>query len=73
MIGFILPASRGRRFGIKLLSIAVFVYALIRGQLLIGILVAGWIWLLPIAWRFLIAVETIADALQRIADQQETD
>ena len=63
--------SRGQLAGIVVGFLAVSAYSLvIAGQILLVVgpaaaVVAGYL-----AWRFIRAVEAIADALQRIADHQ---
>jgi hypothetical protein len=62
------------RVGIGLLCVLLFGYFLIIAQqlllgLLFGVLLGG----LYLSWRFVAAVEAIADALQRLARQQEQD
>jgi hypothetical protein len=44
---------------------------LIAGQLLLGVIPAFVLGLLYFSWRLLVAVEAIANALQRIASQRE--
>ncbi|RRJ29231.1 hypothetical protein [Halocatena pleomorpha] len=68
---FMLPDHLlNKRRGIEIFSIVVFGYALIRGQFLLGMVAVGGVWLVYFLWRLLFAVETIADALQRIARHQ---
>jgi len=56
------------------LSVLVFVYAvLIVGQLLLGLLPTLLLGVVYVLWRFLAAVEAIADAQQRLADQRERE
>lgn len=50
--------------------VLVFGYALIRGQLLLGVLAVVGIRLVFVSRRFLFAVESISDSLQRIAEQE---
>jgi CHASE2 domain-containing sensor protein len=45
----------------------------IAGQLLLGVVPAVAIVSVYLPWRFLVAVEAIADAQQRIASQREED
>jgi fatty acid desaturase len=55
-------------------SLLVFVYAvLILGQFLLGVLPTLLLGVLYVLWRFLAAVEAIADAQQRLADQRERE
>lgn len=66
--------SQGWLVGIGLLSVAWLGYSLlILSQLLLGLLPGIVIGALYILWRFLVAVEAIADALQRIAHQREQE
>lgn len=66
--------SRGWVIGIAVLYMLVLAYSvLIIGQLLIGVWLGILLGLLYLAWRFVTAIEAIADALQRIARQQEMD
>jgi len=46
---------------------------LVLGELLVGLVPAFAFLSLYFAWRFLLAVEAIADALQRIAREREDD
>jgi len=45
----------------------------IAGQILFGIWIGVFCGVVYLGWRFLAAVEAIADALQRIARQREAD
>ena len=52
----------------------VFAYSVvIAGQILLGLLIGVAFGLVYLGWRFLAAIEAIADALQRIARHQETE
>lgn len=55
-----------------LLYVLLLGYAVLVAQVLLGGLLAGALGLvLYLAWRFVVAVEGIADAQQRIADRRE--
>ena len=59
-------------FGIGFLYVAFLAYAvLIAQQILLGVLVGLVIVSLYLGWRFLRAVEAIAEALQRLASERE--
>lgn len=62
--------SVGRKSGVWLVYVLVFGYALIRGQFLLGVLAVVGIRLVFVSRRFLFAVESIADSLQRISEQE---
>lgn len=60
--------------GIVLLYVLLLAYlALVVQQLLLGIIPGIAIGFFYLMWRFLVAVEAIADALQRLAQQREKD
>ena len=61
--------------GIGVLYVLLAVYSvLVVQQILLGVVVPGMVIVsVYITGRFLVAVEAIADALQRIADQREED
>lgn len=70
------PPTLSRKWlvGICLFYILLFGYALIFLQeLLLGVVVGVLVGSLYILWRVLVAVEAIADALQRLAHQREQD
>ena len=63
--------SRGQLAGIVVGLLAVSAYSLvIAQQLLFVVFPAAAVVAVYLTWRFIIAVEAIADALQRIADHQ---
>ena len=63
--------SRGQLAGIVVGLLAVSAYSLvIAGQILLVVLPAAAVVAVYLTWRFIRAVEAIADALQRIADHQ---
>jgi len=63
--------SRGQLAGIVVGLLAVSAYSLvIAGQILLVVLPAVAVVAVYLTWRFIRAVEAIADALQRIADHQ---
>ncbi|RJX50159.1 hypothetical protein [Halonotius pteroides] len=60
--------SRGQLAGIVVGLLAVAAYSLvIVGQLLLVVVPAAAILAVYLTWRFIVAVEAIADALQRLA------
>lgn len=61
------------RAGIGLLFVVVFVTALIRGQLLLGVIGCTLIGGGYFMWRILAAVEAIADALDRLAEREKRE
>lgn len=70
------PPSFSRKWfvGIVLLYVLLLAYSvLIVQQLLLGIIPGIAIGFFYLVWRFLVAVEAIADALQRLAQQREQD
>jgi CHASE2 domain-containing sensor protein len=70
------PPSLPRRWlaAAAVLSVLVLVYSvLILGQFLLGLLPTLLLGVLYVLWRFLAAVEAIADAQQRLADQRERE
>ncbi len=73
MTGWSPPSfSREWLFGIAALYVAFLAYtALIAQQILFGALVGVFLVTLYLAWRFLRAVEAIADAQQRLAHNRE--
>lgn len=69
-------ATIPREWLVGLLAIYLVGFAyliMVAQQLLLGILLGGVIITLYIVWRFLVAIEAIADAHQRIAQQQELE
>ncbi len=65
-----LPAA----IGLTALSALVMAYALlIVQQILLGLMVVTWLLGLYLLWRFLVALEALADAQQRIARQRESE
>jgi len=63
--------SRGQLAGIVVGLLAVSAYSLvIAQQLLLVVFPAAAVVAVYLTWRFIVAVEAIADALQRIADHQ---
>jgi len=63
--------SRGQLAGIIVALLAVSAYSLvIVQQLLLVVVPAAAILAVYLTWRFIVAVEAIADALQRIADHK---
>ncbi|MXR50778.1 hypothetical protein GRX03_04050 [Halovenus sp. WSH3] len=70
------PASMSREWilVVALICVGLFLYSLlIAGQALLGILPAVLFGAVYVTWRFLVAVEAIADALQRIASEYERE
>ena len=71
------PPSLSRRTVAAIATVYVLIAAyslVIAAQLLLGVILPGVVVLGSyLLWRFLRAVEAIADALQRIADAQESD
>lgn len=70
------PPSIPRKWlvGMSLVYVLILLYSvIIAGQILLGVLPGIWIGALYLFWRVLAALEAIADALQRIASQQEQD
>ncbi|SDY40325.1 hypothetical protein [Halopenitus persicus] len=68
------PPPNSRRWlpVIALLSVLIIGYALIiAGQILLGLIPVLGLVLLYLVWRFVVAVEEIADAHQRLAAHQE--
>ena len=60
--------------GFGVVYLLVLAYSMvIAGQILLGLLIGVAFGLLYLGWRFLAAIEAIADALQRIARHQEAD
>jgi len=58
--------------GIAVLGFAWLAYAvLIQGSILVGILPGALLVAVYVLWRFLVALEAIADGVHRIADQRE--
>ena len=58
--------------GIAVVYLLVLAYSvIIAGQILLGVMVGVLFGMLYIGWRFIAAVEAIADGLQRIAHQHE--
>lgn len=75
MAGYSPPSIPSRWFGGSVLLFAVLLgYSLFVVQtpllVLFPAVLAGFLY---VGWRFLLAVEAIADALQRIVDQRERD
>jgi hypothetical protein len=63
--------SRGQLAGISVALLAVSAYSLvIVQQLLLVVVPAAALLAVYLTWRFIVAVEAIADALQRIADHK---
>ncbi|MFQ3476314.1 hypothetical protein HKK80_08640 [Halonotius sp. F2-221B] len=63
--------SRGQLAGIIVALLAVSAYSLvIVQQLLLVVVPAAALLAVYLTWRFIVAVEAIADALQRIADHK---
>ena len=63
--------SRGQLAGIVVTLLAAAAYSLvIAQQLLLVVVPAAALLAVYLTWRFIIAVEAIADALQRIADHK---
>ena len=66
--------SRPWLVAIGLCYLLVFAYAVvIAGQILFGIWIGVFCGVVYLGWRFVRAFEAIADALQRIARQRETE
>jgi len=66
--------SRPVAVGLAICYLLVLAYSvIIAGQILLGILIGAVFGTVYLGWRFLAAVEAIADALQRIARQREAD
>ena len=60
--------------GLSICYLLVLAYSvIIAGQILLGLLIGAVFGVVYLGWRFLVAVEAIADALQRIARQQELE
>jgi len=59
-------------FGVAYLLVLAY-SVIIAGQILLGLLIGVAFGLVYLGWRFLAAIEAIADALQRIARHQETE
>ena len=74
MSGYSSPTlSRGQLTGVVIGVLAVAVYSLvIAGQLLLVVYPAAVVIVLYFAWRFVRAVEVIADAQQRLAGDGST-
>jgi hypothetical protein len=63
--------SRGQLAGIVVTLLAAAAYSLvIAQQLLLVVVPAAALLAVYLTWRFIVAVEAIADALQRIADHK---
>jgi len=75
MSGWSPPApSNALVAGVGVLLLLWLVYAiLIQGSILIGLLPGTLIVAAYVVWRFLVALEAIADGVHRIADQREGD
>ncbi|MEA1929959.1 hypothetical protein [Halohasta litorea] len=64
--------SRPVIIGLSICYLLVLAYSVvIAGQLLLGVLIGAVFGVVYLGWRFLAAVEAIADALQRLARQRE--
>lgn len=60
--------------GLSICYLLVLAYSvIIAGQLLLGVLIGAVFGVVYLGWRFLVAVEAIADALQRLARQREQE
>lgn len=66
--------SRPVIIGVSVCYLLVLAYAvIIAGQVLFGVLIGAVFGMIYLGWRLLVAVETIADALQRLARQREIE
>jgi len=60
--------------GVAVLALAWLVYAvLVQGSFLLGLLPVLVLAALYVLWRFLVALEAVADGLHRIADEDERE
>lgn len=60
--------------GLSICYLLVLAYSVvIAGQILLGVLIGAVFGVVYLGWRFLAAVEAIADALQRLARQRENE
>lgn len=66
--------SNGQTVGVVFVVVVIIAYStIIAQQLLLGLFPALFVLALYFAWRFLRAVEACADALQRIADNHQSE
>lgn len=66
--------SRPLLVGISICYLLVFAYAfVIAGEILFAIWIGVFCGVVYLSWRFVVAFEAIADALQRLARQREAE